>query len=398
MKKRYLFPLFVCLFLFVFILHRSAPPAAQTVEMPSPELLPPVLDEYEEDFLSIYEKKLLTSLREEGVPGAAYVLMYEGYPVKVGVHGVADVRTKKKVDEHTVFRLASLSKALTGLLAGQMVAKGLVNWNSPMNKFLPEIAFYSPSLTDSIQLKHLLSHTTGLPRHTYSNLLNMEVPYTEIVSMLKDVPPAHPIGTYHNYQNVIFSLAGDLLAEAGNHSYDTLLHQYILTPIRAEDASVGWNAFRSGTNIAMPHHKVAAGYARKELKSTFYEVAPAAGVNASITDLARLLQYLMQTDSEIFSQKYLDEVFQPAVPIHLAERAVRKWKGLESAYYAMGWRVLDYPELRVLQHSGYVNGYRTELAFSQNEKIGIAILTNGANYTVGSLVPSFFKDYRQLLP
>ena len=382
----------------MFILHRSAPPAAQTVEMPSPELLPPVLDEYEEVFLNAYEKKLLTSLQEEGVPGAAYVLMYEGYPIKVGVHGVADVNTKEKIDEHTVFRLASLSKAFTGLLAGQMVAKGQVNWDSPMSKFLPEVTFYSPSLTDSIQLKHLLSHTTGLPRHTYSNLLNMEVPYAKIVSMLKEVPPAHPIGTYHNYQNVIFSLAGDLLAEAGNHAYDTLLQQHILAPIKAENTTVGWKAFQSETNVAMPHHKVATGYARKELKSTFYEVAPAAGINASITDLARLLQYLMQTDSEVFSQKGLDEVFKPAVPIHLKERAVRKWKGLEKAYYAMGWRVLDYPELRVLQHSGYVNGYRTELAFSQDEKIGMAILTNGANYTVGSLLPSFFNDYRQLLP
>jgi beta-lactamase class C len=340
-------------------------------------------------FLSAFETQLFKSLKEEGVPGGALAIIMDSAIVLKKTYGLRDVESGKEIDENTIFRLASLSKALTGLMAAKLVETGQLDWSTPLSKYLPELELIRPALTDSIQLVHLLSHTSGFPRHTYSNLLNMGVAYEEILDMLSDTPLSHPPGTYYNYQNVIFSLAGDMCEAAAQQTFDSLMHQYLFQPLQMQGASTGFSALMDEGNIAMPHLRTESGPRKKEVEPNFYEVGPAAGINASINDMVQLLEALLG----LTNWSVPDTVFTPRIGIPLPDRSVRNWRPLEAAHYGLGWRILDMEEMRIYQHSGYVDGYRSEIAFSKSQQVGIVILTNSQNYTVGSLIPAFFRKF-----
>jgi len=95
----------------------------------------------------------------------------------------------------------------------------------------------------------------------------------------------------------------------------------------------------------------------------------------------------------VLSDSLLEAVLCPVIPIPAARIMHANWKELDEGYYAMGWRVFEINDQKIIGHSGYVNGFRAEIAFTPNNDLGIVILTNAPNQTVGKVVPSFFDLY-----
>ncbi len=354
-------------------------------------LLPPAF----RDFMDDYEVFLREQLQEEGVPGAAVAVVKGNTIALLKAYGVRSAASGGEVGLHTVFRIASLSKGFTGLLAAMMVKEERLAWEEPVQEHLPGLRLKSEEQARALQLQHLLSHTTGLPRHTYSNLLNTGMAYPAILEKLPQVELTHPVGAYHNYQNVAFSLAGDVLEQVSGQRFPSLLEKMAFRPLGMADASASYDSMRLGRNIALPHKRTAGGYQETPVEPNYYEVLPAAGVNASISDMAQWLQLLLGNRPEIASEALLGQLFRPFVEIPVNDRVLRNWNGLEAAHYGMGWRILTLKGgMEVIQHSGYVNGYRAEIAFNRKDKVGIVLLTNAPNYTVGHSIPAFFEKYQ----
>lgn len=356
---------------------------------------PSLLDHRFRHFADQYEQWLENSLTTEGVPGAAMAIVKKGVVAKMSTYGTRDPTEGKAVNESTVFRVASLSKGFTGLLAAMLVRDSLVEWDTPLCEWLPEVRFKEYDYGERLQLQHLLSHTTGLPRHTYSNLLNMGRSYQNILSMLQLVNPAHPIGSYHSYQNVTFNLAGDMLAAASHTTFEQLLSQRIFRPLGMQQTSATFDGMQATSNRAFPNRRTPTGYAPDRIKPDYYEVPAAAGVNASIHDMAEYLKLAMGYYPEVADSATLQQAYRPFAPIPAAKYMLREWRPLQSAHYAMGWRVVEKEDYTVITHSGYVNGYRTEIAFCPEKEVGIVLLSNAPNYTVAQAAPAFFEQYFQ---
>lgn len=394
MKKK--FPaLVVALFLGLFVVYQHADMHRVEAAMfrfkvkEKSALLDPAFREFVDD----YETYLRENLEAEGVPGAAVAIVKDSTIVMVKAYGLRAKGKQDSVDIHSVFRVASLSKGFTGILAGLLVEDGLLRWDEPVYEHVLDLHLKTEEYTRQLQLAHLLSHSTGLPRHTYSNLLNMGMTYPMILQRLATVAPSHPVGAYHNYQNVAFSLSGDVIESVTGKRFHELLETRIFQPLGMNDASATLADILGAANVAMPHKWGKGRYQPTEIDPNYYEVIPAAGVNASISDMAQWLFMLMGNRPDFASDSLLSQVFHPFVEIPAGDRVLRNWRNLEMAHYAMGWRVLQLPNIQVVGHSGYVNNYRSEIAFSREEKIGIVILTNAPNSTVGQAVPAFFEQY-----
>lgn len=354
-----------------------------------------LLDPAFSQFIKDYESYLCGLLQEEGVPGAAVAVIKDSTVALIKPYGLRSATAGEPIDLHTSFRVASLSKGFTGLLSAMLVEDGALSWEEPVHEHVPALKLKTAEQAGALQLRHLLSHTTGLPRHTYSNLLNMGMAYGVIVEMLQKVEPSHPVGAYHNYQNVAFSLSGDVLQSVAGKPFGQFLEERLFQPLGMEDASASYEEFLAAENRALPHRRAVAGFETVDIEPNYYEVAPAAGVNASISDMAEWLQLLLGNRPHLASEALLDEVFRPFISIPVNDRVLRNWDGLQSAYYGMGWRILKLKEgMEIIEHSGYVNGYRAEIAFNRKEKIGIVLLTNAPNYTVGHSIPAFFEQYQ----
>ncbi len=346
-------------------------------------------------FLSGYEKALRQQLEQEGVPGAAWAIVKDGVVAAIGTYGVKSSEADDAVTPGTLFRIASLSKGVTGVIAGQLVDAGLIDWSSPFCAYAPRQARHAVEGLETLELQHFLTHTTGLPRHTYSNLLNMGRPYSNILSLLPLVKPVHPPGSFHNYQNVLFNLGADMLRESTGQTFGALAEEWLFSPLGMYRASVGYAAFVEDRDKAMPHRRLAEGYATAAVEPNFYEVPGAAGVNASIIDMAKWLVAVSGHRPGVLPERVLSDVLCPVIPIPAARIMHRNWTGLQAGYYAMGWRVFEIDDQWIVGHSGYVNGFRAEIAFLPEEDIGIVILTNAPNQTVGNAVPFFFDLYKE---
>ncbi|MCB0572867.1 MAG: beta-lactamase family protein [Phaeodactylibacter sp.] len=353
----------------------------------------PVLDPEFQGFLNDYESYLRGQLEAEGVPGAAVAIVKDSAVVLMKAYGVRSKGRKDSVDVHSVFRVASLSKGFTGILAALLVDEGLLRWDEPVYEHVLDLHLKTEEYTRQLQLIHLLSHSTGLPRHTFSNLLNMGMSYPMILQRLASVQPTHAVGSYHNYQNVAFSLSGDMMESVTGQRFHTLLEERIFKPLGMDDASATLAGILGTADVAMPHKLNRGGYQPVEIDPNYYEAIPAAGVNASISDMAQWLFMLLGNRPDFASDSLLSQAFQPYIEIPAGDRVLRNWDNLQTAHYAMGWRVLQLPEIQLVGHSGYVNNYRSEIAFSRSEKIGIVLLTNAPNNTVGKAIPAFFQQY-----
>jgi beta-lactamase class C len=162
-----------------------------------------------------------------------------------------------------------------------------------------------------------------------------------------------------------------------------------------ETASVGYQSMLSMQHAAQPHSPDAGGYHRLEFQDKWYDVSPAAGVNASANDMARWLQLMMGYRPEVLSAASLAELTRPQVDVSPAESVMRAWKPMDNCGYAMGWRTARKWDRKFVFHGGFVNGYRAEIGFCPEEKIGIAILSNGANEMMRDILPNFFSTYLQ---
>ncbi|MBK7869717.1 MAG: beta-lactamase family protein [Saprospiraceae bacterium] len=346
-------------------------------------------------FTDKYEAWVNKAMADEKVPGAAVAIVKDSVVVLLKGFGVKKMRTTDSVDVHTVFRLASLSKGFAPVLTAQLIKDTLLSWDDKIINHVSYFALRNKDYTDNMTIRHVLSHTTGLPRHTYSNLLNAGLFYDDIFPKLKLVRPTHKLGTYYAYQNVLYSLIGDVAYATTGKSYARLLGERIFTPAGMVDASATYDGILSSPNVAQPHNILrGGGYQLIDISDNYYEVIPAAGVNASISDMSCWLQVLMGNRPDVISPEELQQIFTPQIQVNLKE--MRDWPGLQKAWYALGWRILDFEDRMLVYHGGFVNGYRTEIAFDPRDKVGIVVLSNGVSNFIGDSVMKFFEMYKAM--
>ncbi|MBA7591066.1 hypothetical protein ES708_33217 [subsurface metagenome] len=158
------------------------------------------------------------------------------------------------------------------------------------------------------------------------------------------------------------------------------------------DASANPYVFtRKKSNIAHPHSYRDSVAIALPVNTGYYNLKPAAGVNASISDMSKWLLALLGNNPEVMDSMVLQKITTPVVESPLKWRYIRYWDSIESKYYSLGWRIYDYKGRRIVYHGGYVRGYRAEIAFCQEEKVGIAFLQNSPNSLASKSIPEFFN-------
>ena len=323
--------------------------------------------------------------------GAAYTIVYNGEIRFTKTYGVKKVGTTDSVNIHTIFRLASVSKGFAGVLACLLEEDSILSLNDRIIDYLPTFRLKDSVNTAELRIKHILSHTSGLVPHSYDNLAEEGVPYSEIISELNTVDISGRPGEIYSYQNIIFSLIDTILTVKTGHRYSDLLEKKIFRPLKMRNASASPDVFFSHwKNVAYPHVKIDSGYASIEPNLGYYNVIPAAGVNASISDMGRWLQALMGFKPEILDSMLLTKIETPFITTPLKRSYTEFWDPLDKREYSYGWRIFTYKGRKIMYHGGYVKGYRAEIAFCPEENIGIAYLENSPDVVSSMFVPVFF--------
>ncbi|MFC7300833.1 serine hydrolase domain-containing protein [Cognatiluteimonas weifangensis] len=370
---------------------RSAPVAPhQIAYVPPPPRAMPLATGFDVQRFEAMAQALVAGQR---VPGLAMAIVKDGHILSARGYGITAVDAAEPVDAHTVFRLASLSKAFAGTVAGLLVSEGALRWDSRVADFMPELQFSQPGAAQQLTVAEVLSHRVGLPQNAYDRDIENNADYRSLVRRLAAAPMKCAPGQCYAYQNVAFSLIGDVVFAATGRFFSEAVARRIFKPLGMDDASYGLDGIEGSPRWARPHVRGRNGWVALTPKPTYYRVAPAAGVNASISDMAQWLIAQTGHRPDVLPESLLATLHAPVVdtPAELRGSSWRRER-LGAAGYGIGWRVYDYAGHRVVFHGGAVQGYRASIALLPERDLGVALLWNSSSSAPGGLLPTILDS------
>ena len=337
-----------------------------------------------------YAKWFPGELESRGLVGGAFAIVNAEGVLRLGAFGLRQSGGRDKINEDTVFRIASVSKTFAAGLTGILVEDGYLNWEDEVVRYVPDFRF--DGNFESVLTRHVLGQSTGLIPHAYDNLLEDGVPLETIFDRLEGLTPICQPGHCYSYQNSVYSLIEPILSEATSEDYSELLRTRIFEPLDMQTASLGRSALLENPNHARPHVRRGKSWTPVSVKQNYYNAAPAAGVNASILDMAKWLQAQLGSHPEVLSTDTLNELARPRVRTR-RELFRSEWRELlTDAHYGLGWRVYQLAGESIVYHSGWVAGYRADVAWSPVRRVGLAVLLNVQGNAINTLSTRFWSQ------
>jgi beta-lactamase class C len=344
------------------------------------------------DALSAYFEKAIAS---GDIVGAGVSIVKGDSIIISDGFGKRNVKFKEAVDGETVFRLGSLSKGFTGVLAADLKCEGKLDWTDKVSDYIPDFQLGDHNNTEHVTLATILSQTSGAPYHSYTNLIEAGLPLTDIASRFKSIHPISEPGLVYSYQNAMFALSSEMMHEATGKDFRTLLKTKFFKPLHMDHISMDYETLAHQDNVAIPHSKRRHGWAPIKLNHHYYNAVAAGGINASAEDMAKWMQFLLGHHPEIMDKNALQEAFNPFIEIKGHSKYYQRWPGHERSYYGFGWRIHKFmdqgEEKTMVHHGGSVNNYRNEIAVISEDDLGICVLMNSNSRLAKTVIPDLYK-------
>lgn len=284
-------------------------------------------------------------------------IIQDGVPQFIGIEKKND-SLKTCLNNQSVFEVGSITKVFTATLLSEFVSKNKINLDDSLQDHLD----FKLKFNDTITLKELANHTSGLPKipsNLSASIIDSNNPYKDynndqLIAYLKnEVTLNHTPGKKHESSNLGAGILGFVLSKMDSTSYETLLQENIFKKYgMLNSTSQLKNATNYLVNALNPKGKKTSNW-------DFDALAGAGGILSNVTDLSKFA--LAQFDN---SNKTLKLTQQPTFKI-----SHKMSKGL-------GWTILRANNNQVIWHHGRTGGYTSSIALDVQHKNGIIILSN----------------------
>jgi len=303
-------------------------------------------------------------------PGAAVLAARGGSIILKKGFGLADIERKTPATSATVFRLASVTKMIAGMAVLTLAGKGQLALNDPVTKFLPD----SPAAWSHITVRHLLSHTAGLPdyldRPDSMAWARSEHTVTDLIDAFRGKAASFAPGDKAVYSNSNYILLGAILEKVSGVSFGRFVKANIFEPLGMTSTSCE-GRFDGIPGLAAAYEPARAPdgqldwsrllVARPYTMSALYT---AGACVSSIEDLARFHEGL--AGGKVVEERALAESFEPA----------RLANGSADAMAAGGWQLDRIAGHRAVMHGGALPGVCTWFLMMPDEDILVILLSN----------------------
>lgn len=330
------------------------------------------------DVNELHQRAIRLMNEQTDMTGLSIAIVDDGRITFAHGYGETQRGTGRLVNKDTVFRWASVSKGVAAAALLGLVEEGYVDASVPVERLAPSL--HLPPTNNKHDIVDLLSHRIGISRNAYDRSIEGGRNAKYLRAKLETLDYVCPPRTCHTYQNVAFDAAAEIIEEATELPYKTVVQREIFNPLRMSTASLTMEAMTQSRNWARPHNR--RGQEISRVKPTYYRVPAAAGVNSSITDLAKWMAALMppkigEPINTPFPLERLMAMQTPIVATPGEERMMdRRFHSLRNSHYGLGLRVYDYEGRKVVGHRGGVEGYRSLILFDPELRSGIAVMWN----------------------
>jgi len=333
---------------------------------------PPDLDAYVRRVMERFE-----------VPGVAVAIVKDDRVVVAKGYGVRALGGDAPVDAKTLFGIASNTKLFTATALGILVDDGKLEWDAPVIRYLPDFAMYDAWVTRQMTVRDLLVHRSGLGLGAGDLMFWPPTDFTrpELVARLRYIAPATSFRSAYAYDNVLYPVAGEVIAAVSGMSWEDFLSSRILKPVGMTGSDVRLADPGSVPNAAFTHGRV-DGVVRSVPPYHGDVVNPAGGIFANVEDMAKWVMAQMDSGrvasgARAWSAAVTRELWKPVSPMPFGDpppelAPLRHFFN----FYALGVGVRDYRGERVLSHTGGLPGYVSRVTMVPDRKLGVVVLTN----------------------
>jgi CubicO group peptidase (beta-lactamase class C family) len=343
-------------------------PAVARADQPVPPPLDPAA-------IDAYAQKLLDDWK---APGLALAVVRDDRVVLAKGYGVRTAGKSEPVDEHTLFSIASCSKAFTAAALAILVDEGKLRWEDKVTQHLPGFQLYDPYVTRELTVRDLLCHRSGLPTFG-GDLVWYHTTYgrADVLRRLRHLRPTTSFRSAYGYQNILFLAAGEVVPAATGTAWDDFVRERVFRPLGMTGATTSIADLRG--RGATPH-MVRAGAAVLVPPCPSDNMAPAASVNAGARDLAQWLRLQLglgqYEGTRVYSEAQARAMWSPQTITAGLRGDPRQPAASHLRAYALGWFVSDYHGRLRVEHDGSLDGMFSKVILIPEAKLGVMALTN----------------------
>ena len=323
------------------------------------------------------------------VPGIAVAVVKDGQVVLERGWGVREIGKQAPVDEHTLFAIASNTKAFTAASLSMLADEGKLSLDDRVVDHLPGFRMSDPYVTSQMRIRDLLTHRSGLglgagdllfwPGSDYRN--------EEVVRRLKDVPLKTGFRERYAYDNILYAVATRVIEEVSGQSYAQFLQQRFFDPLGMGGTRFNADALRPGDNVATGHAKADFTTLRPTFPLTWHNAAGAGGIYSSVHDMGRWMRAQLAggtfTDAQgneqrLFSRERQKEMWSLLSPMPIAEPSVPQLAAARPDFlgYGEGWITSSYRGEKLVWHTGGWPGMVSRVTLVPGRNLGVVVLTN----------------------
>ena len=323
--------------------------------------------------IRLFEKWVESQMEYYNLPGLSMGIVYDQTLVWKKGFGYADVEKKVPMTPGTIFRLASITKLFTSTAIMQLRDAGKLRLDDPIEKHLPWFKIKNRFPDEPpITIWQILTHTSGLPREAaFPYWTDHKFPTMEqIRKALPNQETIFPPETKWKYSNLAMALLGEIVVAVSGEKYDHCIVNHILKPLAMNNTSVfltdeQLKTLATGYGIRLPDGR------REVMPFTDSKgLTPAANMSSNIEDMAKFIM-LQFRESNTVSEK---QILKGGTlrEMHRVHWLRPNWK----SGWGLGFSIRQYGSRTLVGHGGWVGGYRSQIYFCPDEKIGVVVFSN----------------------
>ncbi|RMH93573.1 serine hydrolase [Lysobacter pythonis] len=324
------------------------------------------------------------------VPGIAVAIVQDGRVVTARGYGLREVGKPAPVDAHTLFAIASNTKAFTATALEMLAEDGKLDMDDRVIDHLPWFRMGDPYVTREMRVRDLLAHRSGLslgagdllfwPPSDYSN--------REVAERLANVPLTGQFRGQYAYDNILYGVAQLVVEQASGQSFKDFLRERIFAPLGMRETRYNSDDLKPGDNVATGHARPDFGKSLVTVGTlSWRNVAGAGGLYASVHDLGKWMNVQLANGvisgrgasaKRLFPAARQRRMWTMLTPIAVAEPAVPELQPMVPNFlgYGEGWMLSDYRGEKLVWHTGGWPGMVSRLTLVPGRKIGVVVLTN----------------------
>lgn len=328
------------------------------------------------------------SVRESwDIPGLSAGVVYDQELVWSQGFGYADLESQRPATPDTVYRIASVTKTFTATMLMQLRDAGRLQLDDPVAQHVPAVNI-KPEFSDRpITFRQLAAHSSGIEREARPANYWASFDFPAVKTMLADLPDFEtlmPPLRWVKYSNLGYALLGYALGVIAGQPYEDYVQEHILRPLGMIDTGFALtDAMRQ--RLAVPY-MIRDTPQPIRTADTLGAINPAAGLYATVEDLARYVAFQFRADSTVLHAESLHEMRNPVA-------LFPNWRG----GWGIGWELTRLDDVVIVEHGGGMRGYMAHVAFVPDMKLGVILLSNNSDLRVRSVLAEY-TAFKILLP